>query len=113
MANGKGEASFNALLDMIEIAVTEPVSESDYHNVVKCIRDYDDMRGNSEMLSAAEDIALCSRGWEKYNPFLKPIERIRFGMVFSATNNPRVAESIEANWGQKPPHCGGSCTKKS
>jgi len=86
--------AFTALLDVIEAASKDPVSESDYHQVVQCIRDVDAMREGGEVLSDAEQSILLARGWGKYNPFVRPLERIRFGMVFCSTDNPQVALMI-------------------
>lgn len=85
---------FTALLDVIQVASKEPVSEADYHNVVKCMREFDMMREGGEILSGVEESMLLARGWGRYNPFVRPLERIRFGMAFCGIDNPRVADSI-------------------
>jgi hypothetical protein len=93
----EGSAVLTALLDVIEFASMNPVSESEYHAVVQCIRDVDATReGAGERLSGAEEAVLLARGWGEYNPFVRPVERIRFGMVFCETGNPEVVASIQA-----------------
>jgi hypothetical protein len=88
-------SAFMALLDVIEVASKAPVSEADYHDVVQCIRDVDAMREGGELLSGVEESILRARGWGKYNPFVRPVERIRFGMVFCETGNPGVTANIQ------------------
>lgn len=90
---------FEVLLDMIHIAChtgTSIVSEKDYHRVVGCIRAMDSNRQN-EVLTEDEILALKSRGWDKnnYNPFRKPIEHIRFGLVFGPEDNPKIEIAIK------------------
>lgn len=84
---------FELLLDVIESK--EPVSQSDYHNVVQCIRAVFATRDGDETLSDTENTIILARGYNpQYNPFSKPVERVRFGMCFCDLDNPRVATSI-------------------
>ena len=69
-------AKFMALLDVIEASTRRtPVSESDYHDVVSCIRYY----GLND-IGSKEKNEMLKRGWvPNYNPFIQP-ENIRYGM---------------------------------
>jgi hypothetical protein len=50
---------------------------------------------NTEILNDKEKSIMLARGWGEYNPFRKPVESIRFGMVFSTENNPMVTSKID------------------
>ena len=88
---------FSALCDCIIIISTIPASETDYHNVVSCIRKYINTKKITSIeLTQDEKREILRRGWTKeYNPFYMP-ENIRYGMVFdNQSNNIELHECIQ------------------
>jgi hypothetical protein len=88
---------FEALLDAIHLAVTKPISESDYYAIVKCIRAVKTSRSlNIDELSEEENAMVKARGWNPlYTPFHEPVENIRFGMVFTSDSNEELHAIIQ------------------
>lgn len=76
----------DSLVAALNAAFTEEVSELDYHNLVRCMREYRaGMQGRCH-LSETEVKSITAVGWpETYNPF-DHMERIRFCLVFGREN---------------------------
>ena len=73
---------------MLKIAFKNPVSESNYHDIVQCLREYDKMRDPVE----TEKHQLRLHGWpETYHP-CDHMDNVRWGFVFVDVSNKDILE---------------------
>jgi hypothetical protein len=87
------QSRFGVIIDILEIAFSNPVSESDYHNIVRCLREYDRLRDPEE----TERYQLRIRGWpEDYHP-CEHMENVRWGFAFVDVSNQDVT-SLLTQW---------------
>ena len=71
---------------MLHAAFASPVSENDYHDIVRCIRIYE---ASSEDRSI-EPSVLAEKGWPPSYDVCAVAERLRFAFVFQPLDNPAV-----------------------
>ena len=83
-------SKFSLLIDMLTEAFTTPISEMDYHSIVKCLRHYDTNRESQE----TECKVLRENRWPvTYHP-CDHMENIRFGMCMGAVRNRHISHLI-------------------
>ena len=81
---------FCILLDMLGAAFNSPVSEKNYHDVVRCIREYSSSR---ESRSVEQELQVA-KGWPASYDVCEHSEGVRFGMVFGPSDNAVVQAAI-------------------
>lgn len=84
---------FGTILDMLSAAFDSPVSETDYHDLVRCIREY----GASKARRSVEQEMLAARGWPASYDVCEQSERVRFALEFGGVGNARLQAAI-AEW---------------
>lgn len=83
-------SKFGIILDVLIEAFKNSVSEQDYCNIVKILREYTNSRENLEI----EQDELKNRGYPlDYHP-CDHMERIRFAMTFGKYNNTRINDLL-------------------
>jgi hypothetical protein len=92
---------FLALLDVIEIACRQIISEEDYISVVNYIEIVNNLRVNSESENLDNDeqkiMMEAHPTWNvNYSPFIRPFNRIRFGIVFGSNDNKLLFEKMQS-----------------
>ena len=88
---------FLIIIDMLEAAFNSPVSERDYHDIVRCIREY----GGSRDDHTNERAVLTAKGWPESYDVCEQVEAIRYAMVFGTVDNARVQAAV-AEWDRCP-----------
>lgn len=85
--------SFAALVLMLDTMFSEQVvSEAQYHEVVRCMRDYDAARQSPEV----ERAVLAEAGWPStYHP-CDHMERIRFFVILGGESNETLQHLLDA-----------------
>jgi hypothetical protein len=86
---------FALLLDVIEISCKEQIiSEDDYHEIVKCIRDYSEQQ-ERELTDEEKSLVRSRFPNPNYNPLVDP-SKIRFCYVFcNESSNDKVRRAID------------------
>ena len=80
------------IVDLLQAAFASPVTESEYHLTVNCLRQYALDRDSRD----TERNVVTSRGWPpEYDP-CEHMERIRFAMSFGSTSNVGVMSAVNA-----------------
>jgi hypothetical protein len=81
---------FCILLDLLDAAFNSPISEKDYHDVVRCIREYSSSRDSRSV----EQELQVARGWPASYDACEHAERVRFAFVFGPSDNVVVRAAI-------------------
>lgn len=84
---------FGTILKMLGAAFDSPVSESEYHDLVRCIREY----GVARAPRAVEQAFLVAKGWPATFDVCEHVEGVPFGFVFDNMGNAGVRAAI-AEW---------------
>ena len=86
----KMTSKFGIIIDILNEAFKNPVSEHDYYMIVEVLRNYSLSRCDA----ATERHELLARGWSiTYDP-CEYMERIRFAMCFGGKDNSRIQDML-------------------